>query len=183
MDRISSLEKPETVTLSLSNQILTSDDEPGNDNSADSNGSDSNSSTSPQGGKVTRQFLPHAPTSKAQYEELIKSINSLGAHILGLDAVVDHVSKTVNTHSAVTPKSISTILESQIALSQRLAALEDNQDSIQKNHFVIKNLLCEFATASGISTDDVPKGEKRKREIEDRKRVEVKKKTRRRGKC
>ena len=77
-------------------------------------------------------------------------------------------------------ESISSLLESQNALSQRLTALEANQASILENQYVIMNLLCEVDAASGITTDDVPKGEKRKRETESRRKDEAKKKTRRR---
>ena len=49
--------------------------------------------------------------------------------------------------------------------------MEVNQASILENQYVIMNLLCEVASASGINTDDVPKGEKevkKKREVTER---------------
>ena len=79
-------------------------------------------------------------------------------------------------HTIATSASISSLLEPQNALSQRLTALEANQDNILENQSVIMNLLCEFVVACGNTTDDVPKGEKRKRETESRRRDEANKK-------
>ena len=101
---------------------MTSED----DNSAHSGGSDSENSPSPKGGKVTRQFLHHGVSSKARTTEIVKSINHIGAHIIELDAVVNHVANNVHTHTTTTSASISSLLESQNALSQRLTTLEVN---------------------------------------------------------
>ena len=113
----------------------------------------------PRGDKVTKSFLPHGVSSKAQLTDMISSINHLGAHIIGLDAAVKHVADTVKDQSTTVCASISSLQESQTAISQRLSALEVNQASILENQSVIINLLCEVASANGINTDDVPKGE------------------------
>ena len=83
---------------------------------------------------------------------------------LTLIAAVSHVEENFKDQTTATSASISSIQDSQTALSQRLTALEANQASILENQSVIMNLLCEVASASGINTDDVPKGEKRKME-------------------
>ena len=77
---------------------------------------------------------------------------------------LDHVVDNVKDQSTDISASNSSLQESQTALSQRLNALEANHDIILENQSVIMNLLCEVASASGINTDDVPKGEKNKRE-------------------
>ena len=56
--------------------------------------------------------------------------------------------------------SITSLQESHTELNQRLDTLEATQAIILENQSVILNLLCEVASANGISTDDVPKGEK-----------------------
>ena len=134
LERINELEKPEPIRLSLHNHIMTSEDE----NSTDSNDSEFDrsyydSSHAPKGDKVTRHFLPHGVSSKARMEELIKSINHIGAHIIDLDATVNHVVYNVKDQIIATSASISSLLDSQNALSQRLTALEANQASILEN--------------------------------------------------
>ena len=119
---------------------------------------------------MTRSFLPHGVSSKARLADIIKSINSLGSHIIDLDATLDHVAKTVKDQSTSISTSISSFQESQTTLSQRLNGLEANQASILENQSLIMNLLCKVAPASGIYTNNVPKGKKKKREDIERKR-------------
>ena len=139
LDIISALEKPEPVQLSLQNQIVTSE----NEDSTNSDDSDTDSLVTPRGDKVTRSLLPHGVSSKAQLTDMISSINHLGAHIIGLDAVVNHVADNVKNQSTTVGASISSLQESQTALSQRLTTLEVNQESILENQSIIINLLCE----------------------------------------
>ena len=157
LHKINALEKPKPIRLSLSNQIPTSEDE-------DSTTSDYDNPLAPKGDKVTRSFLPHGVSSNVELGDLITSINHLGAHIIDLNAVVSHVIDNFKDHITFTSASISSLLESQTTLSQRLTALEANQDSILEN----MNLFCEVTSARRINTDDVPKGEKRKRKSESR---------------
>ena len=89
LDIIFALEKPEPIQLSLQNQIMTSE----NEDSTNSDDSDTNSHVTPRGDKVTRSFLPHGVSSKAQLTYMISSINHPGAHIIGLDAVVKPCSR------------------------------------------------------------------------------------------
>ena len=169
LDIITALEKPEPIRLSLQNHILTSADE----SFTDSEDSDSDNPSPPKGDKVTRSFFPHGVSSKAQITYMTSSINHLGAHIIDLDAVVKHIADNFKDHSTAICASISSLQESQTALSQRLTALEVNQASILKNQYVIMNLLCEVSSTSGINTNDVPKGKKKKREDIERKREDT----------
>ena len=142
-----------------------------NEDSTNSDDSDTDSLVTHRGDKVTRSFLPHGVSSKAQLTDMISSINHLGAHIIDLDAAVKHVADNVKDQSTTVCASISSLQESQTALSQRLTTLEVNQAIILENQSVIMNLLCEVASANGINTDDVPKGEneeKKKREVTER---------------
>ena len=123
---------------------------------------------------MTKSFIPHGVSSKAQIRDMISSINHLGAHIIGLDVAMKHVAENVKDQSTAICASISSLQETQTALSQRLTTLEVNQASILENQSVIMNFLCEFATASGINTDDVPNGEEKKREDIERKREDTK---------
>ena len=85
---------------------------------------------------------------------------------------MDHVADNVKDQSTVISAFISYIQEYQTALFVRLAAMEANQASTLENQSIIINLLCKVASSSGINTDDVPKGKKRKREDTERKREE-----------
>ena len=166
LDIITTLENPEPIRLSLRNQVMNSED----DNSAfsdelESDGSDFDNLPAPNGDKVTRKFLHDGVSSKALLAELIKSINHFGAHIIDLDAAVDHVANNVNDQTISTSASISSLLESQNALSQRLTALEPNQASILENQSFIMNLLCKVVAEIDITSNDVPKGEKRRGRI------------------
>ena len=87
-----------------------------------------------------------------------------------------HIVDNVKDQSIIVCASISSLQESQTALSQRLVALDVNQSSILENKFIIINLLCEVVSANGINTDDVPKGEneeKKKSGNEEKKKREV----------
>ena len=128
LDIINALEQPEPIRLSLQNHILTSEDKNSIDSeNSDSTASDPDSPPAPQGDKVTRSFLPHGVSSKAEMGDLIISINHLGAHIIDLNATVSHLAYNVKDHPKSTYASISSLQESQTALSQRLNALEANQ--------------------------------------------------------
>ena len=129
LDRISTLEKPEPIHLSFQNQIVTSE----NKDSINSDDSNTNGHVTPRGDKVTRSFLPHGVSSKAQLTYMISSINHLGAHIIGLDAVVKHVLYNVKDQLTTVSAYISSLQESHIALSQRLTTLEVNQATILEN--------------------------------------------------
>ena len=64
------MEKPEPIRLSLRNQILASEDENSTDyDGSDSDESDSDNPPAPKGDKVTKSFLPHGVSSKAQMAE------------------------------------------------------------------------------------------------------------------
>ena len=78
------------------------------------------------GDKMTKSFLPHGVSSKAQMAEVIKSINHLGENIMKLDTAVKHVANNVKDQTTAASACISSLLESQNALSQRLTALEAN---------------------------------------------------------
>ena len=130
-----------------------------NEDSTNSDDSDTDSPITPRGDKVTRSFLPHGVSFKAQLTDMISSINHLGAHIINIDAVVKHVADNVKDQSTTVCASISSLQDSQTDISQRLSALEVNQASILENQSVIINPLCEVASANRINTYDVPKGE------------------------
>ena len=57
--------------------------------------------------------------------------------------------------------SITSVQGSHNELHQRLDTLEATQASILEKQSMILNLLCEVASVTRISTDDVPKGEKK----------------------
>ena len=127
LDIITTLEKQQTIQLSLQNRIMTLEDKDfANSENPDSDPTDSISPPAPKGDKLTRSFIPHNVSSKAQLADIIKSINSLGAHIIDLDATVDHVADNVKNQSTAISASISSIQNSQTALSQRLTTLEAN---------------------------------------------------------
>ena len=137
-----------------------------NEDSTNYDYSDTDSHVTSRGDKVTRSFLHHGVSFKTQLIDMISSINHLGAHIIDLDAAVKHVADNVKNQSAIVCASISSLQESQNALSQRLTALEVNQASILENQSVIINFLYEVASANGINRDDVPKGENEEKKKE-----------------
>ena len=136
LDRITGLEKPEPIRLSLQNQIMTSEDKDSTNSAdldsenTDSDPTDFDRPPAPKGDKVTRSFLHHGVSSKAQLANIIKSINSLGEHIIDLDVDVNHVAGNVKDHSTSISAFISSIQDSQTALFQRLTTLEASQASI-----------------------------------------------------
>ena len=97
-----------------------------NEDSTNTDDSDTYSPITPRGDKVTRSFLPHGVSSKAQMTDIISSINHLGAHIIDLDADVKHVADNIKDQSTTICASISSLQYSQTANSQRLSALEVN---------------------------------------------------------
>ena len=74
---------------------------------------------------------------------------------------VNQIADNVKAQASVMTASITSLQGSHTELHQRLDTLEATQASILENQFVILNLLCEVASANGISTYDVPKGEKK----------------------
>ena len=80
---------------------------------------------------MTRSFLPHGVSSKAQLTNMISYINHLGAHIIDLDVVVKN-SDNFKTQSTTVCAFISSLQESQAALSQRLTTLEVKQATFWK---------------------------------------------------
>ena len=102
LDRINAMEKSEPIWLSLQNQILTSENENSTDSEdSDSDPTDSESPPALKGDKVTKSFLSHGISSKAQLADLVKSVNNLGAHIIDLDTTVDHVADNVKDQSVL----------------------------------------------------------------------------------
>ena len=157
LDRLDALEKLVPIRLSLDNQILTSEE----DNTTDSNDSESDSPHTPKGDKLKKYFLPRDVSSKADMADVVNSINRLGEIVVDFDAVVDQVADNVKNHTKAMIESITSLQESHTELNQRLDTLEATQASIMENQYVIMDLLCEIASENGISTDDVPKGEKK----------------------
>ena len=95
--------------------------------------------------------------------DFVNSTNRLGSNIINLDAAVNQIADNVKYHASVMTASITSLQESHTELNQWLDTLEDTQAIILENQSVILNLLCEFASTNGISTDDVPKGEKKRK--------------------
>ena len=83
-----------------------------------------------------KSFIPHGVSSHAQLVDIIKSINHIGAHIINLDAVVDHVADNVEDHSTAISASISSLQDSRSALSQRVseqAKKKASKDKCKRN--------------------------------------------------